>query len=87
MKILIKDREYSIKDIKSIYPCAIVDYENQENTPISLEWLDQNINKVKIKSYAIIFLFKNSAKKEEIYFNNLEEMYKEMDNILEKLKK
>ena len=87
MKILIKDKEYNIKDIKSIYPCVIVDYENQENTPISLEWLDQNSNKVKIKSYAIIFLFKNSTKKEEIYFNNLEEMYKEMDNILEKLKK
>lgn len=87
MKISVNGKEYCRKDIKSIYPCAIVDYEGGENTPISLEWLEQNREKVKIRSFALLVLFRNSSQKEEIRFDTYEEMLKTLNELYEKLKK
>ncbi|WP_187648471.1 hypothetical protein [Nitrosophilus labii] len=86
MKISIKDTEFKIKDIKNIYPSAIVSFWGEEKTPISLDWLEQNRDKVIVHSYAILILFKNSSQKIEIHFNEYEEMMDSLKLLFEKIK-
>ncbi len=86
MKISIKDTEIEIKDIKNIYPSAVVSFNDSEKTPISLEWLEQNRDKVKVHYYAILILFKDSSQKIEIYFDEYEEMINNLKLLFEKIK-
>ena len=85
MKIIIKDKEINLNEIKNIYPSAIVELENGEKTPISLEWAKENFDKVKISQYAIIIILKNEDKKIEIFFDSFDEMINNIKILFEKL--
>lgn len=84
--IKIDNEEISVKNIKNIYPSAIVSFDGSEQTPISLDWLKENQDKVKVHSYAIIILFKNSSKKIEIKFKEYEDMLDTLKLFIEKIK-
>jgi len=74
MKISIKEKEIEINEIKNIYPSAIVKMPDGEKTPISIEWANQNSDKIEICGYAILILLKKDSEKIEINFEKFEEM-------------
>jgi len=78
--------EFNLKDIKQLYPAALVKtgYKD-ETTPMSLEWIDtESKGKVEIDSYVII-LIKNDNQKETFNFKTRELLNIAMKNIANQL--
>ena len=85
MILKIKEKEIEIEKIKNIYPSAIVEMDDGSETPISLEWADQNRDKVNISRYAVLVVM-NDNSKINIYFDKFEEMINTLKNLHDKLK-
>ncbi|WP_281950859.1 hypothetical protein [Nitrosophilus kaiyonis] len=86
MTIKIKDKEIETEKIKNIYPSAIIRTEDGSTTPISIEWAEQNKDKIKIDSYAILVVKKDNTKI-DIYFDDFNEMVNALKSIFDKFKK
>ena len=66
-----------------MYPAVLIEYQ-KEQTEISLEWIEQNGEKVNILSYLLIFDYdKNRVKQEKIDFENREDLIKAINEIYE----
>jgi hypothetical protein len=77
MTITIKDEIINREQIIKLYPVAIIETgEENETTHISIEWIDtEGVGKVIVVGYAIVINFDNSSTKEFFYptrdeFNN-----------------
>ena len=86
MKIKIKDKEIEINNIKNIYPSAIIKTEDGSTTPISIEWAEQNREKIEIYTYAILVVKKDNTKI-EVYFDDFNEMMDTLKSIIDRFKK
>jgi hypothetical protein len=74
-KLTIEDKTFTLKDIKQLYPAAVVKtgYED-ETTEMSMEWIDtESKGRVEIVGYGL-FVVINEEEKYSFIFKNREEL-------------
>jgi hypothetical protein len=74
-KLTIEDKIFTLKDIKQLYPAAVVKtgYED-ETTEMSMEWIDtESKGRVEIVGYGL-FVVINEEEKYSFIFKNREEL-------------
>jgi len=82
MIITIQNKEIDNKDIKKLYPAALVKTgHGDEVTEISLEWIDTEASsEVEITSYGIFVITKDNQKL-SFLLNSREELEKEIEKL------
>jgi len=82
MIITIQDKEIDNKDIKKLYPAALVKTgHGDEVTEISLEWIDTEANsEVEVTNYGIFVITKDNQKL-SFLFSSRDELEKEIEKL------
>ena len=82
MIITIQDKEIDNKDIKKLYPAALVKTgHGDEVTEISLEWIDtESSSEVEVTSYGIFVITKDNQKL-SFLFSKRDELEKEIEKL------
>ncbi len=86
MKITIEEKQFDLKDVARLYPAAIITtgIEN-EQTPISLEWVDTLKNEeTKILGYAI-FVHTTDKAVESFSYESREALEVALDKIAQQM--
>ncbi len=68
--ITIEDKQFNLKDIRSLYPAVLVKtgYDEVETTEMSLEWIDiESKGRVEIAGYGIFVVISDEEKYSFIY--------------------
>ena len=73
------------KRVIKIYPSVVIRYEGEE-TPVSLEWYEQNRDSLDFITYLLIILYQDGSK-EERHFDTYAAMLAAMQELYTSLKK
>jgi len=86
-KLIIKEKEFNIKDIKQLYPAVLVKTgHKEETTEMSLEWIDTEAKgRVEISGYGI-FIRVGEEDKHSFIYSSREELNIAMGLIAEQLR-
>ena len=77
------NQDIDLSKIFRIYPAALIEYQ-KEQTEMSLEWIEQNSDKVDLLSYRLILDYdKNRDKQTKIDFHNREDLIQAINEIYE----
>jgi len=80
------NKEIDISRVFRIYPAVLIEYQN-EQTEMSLEWIEQNSEKVKVITFLLVFDYdKNRTEQVKIEFENQKDVIKAINEIYEIIK-
>jgi len=81
--IVFYNQEIDLSTVFRIYPATLIEHQKVQ-TEMSLEWIEQNEDKVKILSYRLIFDYdKNRERQTKLDFDNREDLIKAINEIYE----
>jgi len=77
------NKEIELSRVFRIYPAVLIEYQN-EQTEMSLEWIEQNSEKVKIITFLLVFDYdKNRTEQIKIEFENQKDLIQAINEIYE----